>query len=82
MICPDCGEKCNVIALDNSFDYAGTHCTHGRSGTHYPDGYGDPVSDCCEAYIEDMEDYGTEDDFDMEYEMMKAEYLHDFGKGE
>ena len=23
---------------DNSFDYAGTHCTHGQSGTHDPGG--------------------------------------------
>lgn len=52
IICPNCGEPCKVIPLRNDFDFAGTHCTHGRAGTHYPDSYGDPVSDCCEAYIE------------------------------
>jgi hypothetical protein len=51
-ICPDCGEECTIVPLDNSFDYAGTHCTHGRSGTHKPEGYGTPVSDCCDAEIE------------------------------
>jgi len=50
--CPECHELCDVIPLDNSFSYSGTHCTGGRSGTHYPAGYGDPVSDCCEADLE------------------------------
>lgn len=54
--CTGCGEECGVIPLDNSFGFAGTHCTGGRSGTHYPAGYGEPVSDCCEeecTYDED-----------------------------
>lgn len=55
-ICPDCGCECEVVPLDNSFDYAGTHCTNGRSGTHYPPGYGSPVSACCEAFIENYEE--------------------------
>lgn len=46
--CTQCGERCNIIALENEFDYGGTHCTNGQSGTHYPPGWGDPVSDCCE----------------------------------
>ena len=50
--CPECGEPCQIIPLLNDFDYAGTHCTHGLGGTHYPDNWGDPVSDCCEAPIE------------------------------
>ena len=49
MICSACNQPCTVVALDNSFDYAGTHCTYGRAGTHRPEGYGAPVSDCCEA---------------------------------
>lgn len=53
--CPDCGHLCTIIAYDNSFSYSGTHCTHGQGGIHYPDGYGDPVSDCCDAYIEGAE---------------------------
>lgn len=51
-ICPECGKPCKVIPLKNDFNYAGTHCTHGIAGTHYPDSYGDPVSDCCESFIE------------------------------
>ena len=47
--CPECGEECAIIALDNSFDYAGTHCTFGLAGVHYPAGFGSPVSSCCEA---------------------------------
>lgn len=62
--CPECGEECNVIPLDNAFGYAGTHCTGGLGGTHYPDGYGTPVSECCEAEIEGFEfpEYGPDYD--------------------
>ena len=51
-VCPDCGEKAIIVPLDNSFDYAGTHCTYGRSGIHYPQDYGSPVTACCEAPVE------------------------------
>jgi len=51
--CPACGELCKIIPLMNDFDYKGTHCTHGLDGTHYPDNWGTPVSDCCEASFED-----------------------------
>lgn len=51
--CTQCGERCKVIALQNEIDYAGTHCTHGQSGTHYPGSWGLPVSDCCEEDTED-----------------------------
>ena len=47
-ICACCREECIPIKLDNSFSYAGTHCTHGRDGIHYPAGYGAMVSNCCE----------------------------------
>ena len=50
--CPKCGDPCDIVPLRNHFDYAGTHCTHGLDGTHYPDDYGSPVSDCCDAPIE------------------------------
>ena len=49
VVCTQCGKPCGIIPLDNSFDYSGTHCTMGLGGTHYPAGYGTPVSDCCEA---------------------------------
>lgn len=61
-VCPACGEPCAIVPLLNDFDYSGTHCTGGRSGTHYPDGWGSPVSDCCEASMEDAECY--EPDYD------------------
>jgi hypothetical protein len=49
--CPECGELCTIIFRDNSFDYAGTHCNYGMSGTHYPSDYGEPVTDCCEVFV-------------------------------
>lgn len=51
--CPDCGMWCNVVPRDDSFDYSGTHCTHGKSGTHYGQDHGVPESECCGALIED-----------------------------
>jgi hypothetical protein len=51
-VCLACGEPCT--ALRESFDYAGTHCTHGRSGTHYT---GRWISDCCGADIGSADDY-------------------------
>lgn len=53
--CPYCEETGEIVALDNSFNYAGTHCTFGRSGTHYPAGWGSPVCSSCEAIIESAE---------------------------
>jgi len=49
--CPDCGEPCEVVPLDNAISYSGTHCTYGRPGTYYPPGYGRLVSACCEADV-------------------------------
>jgi hypothetical protein len=52
--CPGCGEtNCKIVPNLNEFDYAGTHCTHGRGGTHYPSDWGYPVTDCCGADAED-----------------------------
>ena len=56
MICPACGESITPYKEDNSFDYAGTHCTHGQSGTHDP-GSGDPKCPKCDADV-------AGDDFD------------------
>ena len=47
MICLDCNEECNPE--EETFDYVGTHCTNGKSGTHRTGGY---VSDCCGADME------------------------------
>ena len=64
-ICPECERECKIVPLRNDFDYSGTHCTNGRSGTHYPSDYGSPVSDCCEVPMEgaevDLPDYELED---------------------
>ena len=51
--CVECGEPCGTI--EETFDYSGTHCTHGISGTHRTGIY---VSDCC------LSDYIEMDDFD------------------
>ena len=47
--CTVCGDRCQIIPLENEFSYSGTHCSHGNPGTHYPPDWGEPVSDCCEA---------------------------------
>ncbi len=36
--CPHCHKLIEPVYEDLSFDYAGTHCTYGQSGT-YHDGY-------------------------------------------
>ena len=54
-ICPACHKSAKIIALDSSFSYAGTHCTGGRSGIHYPSDYGMPITDCCEVEVPEAE---------------------------
>ena len=49
--CNECGGKCGVI--EETFDYSGAHCTHGRSGTHHT---GIWVSACCFADYEETFD--------------------------
>jgi len=49
--CVECGFPCTVVPLLNEFDYAGTHCTYGAAGTHYPSNWGAPVSNCCEGEV-------------------------------
>ena len=51
-VCPNCGDPCTIVPYLNHFDYAGTHCTHGNSGVHFPADWGIPVSDCCEVEME------------------------------
>ncbi len=50
--CTDCGEACK--AVEETFDYPGTHCTGGKSGTHHTGVY---VSDCCGAEVSDEPQY-------------------------
>jgi len=47
--CSECGEKCELV--EETFDYAGTHCTFGRNGIHHTGLY---VSDCCFADYEEI----------------------------
>lgn len=54
--CTECGQECSEVW--ESFDYAGTHCTHGKSGTHYT-GY--KISSCCGAPTTWDKDYEEED---------------------
>ena len=46
--CIDCGQECETV--EETFDYAGTHCTNGRPGTHQTGHY---VSACCGAEFSD-----------------------------
>jgi hypothetical protein len=59
--CTQCGERCDLIALENEFDYSGTHCNNGTAGTHYPCDWGQPVSDCCESDTTDEPPRSAED---------------------
>ncbi len=47
-ICDQCGDECKLI--EEVFDYAGTHCSHGKAGTHHTGNY---YSDCCNAEVSD-----------------------------
>jgi len=49
LYCDECKEECEIV--EETFDYAGTHCNHGKSGTHHTGVY---VSKCCLA---DFTDY-------------------------
>ena len=53
--CTECGEECALV--EETFDYSGTHCTHGRSGTHHT---GVWVSECCFADYEEYEEVEDE----------------------
>ena len=55
--CQHCGNICEVV--EESFDYRGTHCNHGRSGIHYTGYY---ESRCCGADI-DIIPPNDEDDY-------------------
>mgnify|MGYP000303465010 CR=1 FL=1 len=40
--CTQCKDECGLT--EETWDYGGTHCTHGQSGVHHSGVY---VSDCC-----------------------------------
>ena len=45
--CQECGDECK--AIEDSWDYPATHCTHGKGGVYYSSYF---VSDCCGADID------------------------------
>ena len=47
-ICTDCMDPC--LTVEETFDYAGSHCTNGQAGTHHT---GHFVSACCLAEVID-----------------------------
>jgi len=47
--CMDCGDNCPLV--EETFDYSGTHCNYGKSGTHHTGVY---VSACCLADYEEI----------------------------
>ena len=61
--CTQCGERCQLIALQNEFSYSGTHCNNGKPGTHYPPDRGIAVSECCEADTDDEPPRSCEDNW-------------------
>ena len=48
--CSHCQKECTCVKYDDSFDYAGTHCTHGIGGTQHEYHW---ASDCCDAECDD-----------------------------
>lgn len=56
IVCSDCRFECGPV--EETFDYAGTHCTGGRAGVHHTGHY---VSDCCLAEIEEVYAYGEDE---------------------
>lgn len=48
-LCKECLEGCEVF--EDSFDYSGTHCSNGASGTHHTGFY---QSRCCHASYEEI----------------------------
>lgn len=50
LLCVSCGGECEMV--EETFDYAGTHCTNGMAGTHRTGVY---VTNCCGA--ESIEGY-------------------------
>lgn len=51
IICTDCQQPCTTH--EDTFDYAGTHCTHGKAGIHHT---GNWYSDCCDAEVGEVDD--------------------------
>jgi predicted nucleic acid-binding Zn ribbon protein len=47
--CEECKEECDIV--EETFDYAGTHCNHGQSGIHRTGNYS---SKCCDAGYETL----------------------------
>jgi len=48
--CSHCNKPTYEKKYDDSFDYSGTHCTHGKDGTHHDSHI---ASACCDEEIND-----------------------------
>ena len=55
-ICEECCHECG--AVEETFDYAGSHCSNGRAGVHHTGHY---VSDCCLAEVSEGYDYDEDE---------------------
>ena len=52
LICTECGDACRLV--EETFSYAGTHCTGGNSGIRRTGYYS---SDCCNSDTQDAGEY-------------------------
>ena len=52
-ICQSCFQRCDIEFKDDSFDYAGTHCTGGVGGTHHQES---EVSGCCGESVREVDE--------------------------
>ena len=59
LLCTDCKGECKGV--EETFDYAGTHCTYGKSGTHHTGIY---VSDCCLAEMIDDSEIANKEEWE------------------
>lgn len=57
--CPECKHFIQPIPYDDSFSYAGTHCTNGRAGTYKGVDHEKPSCPICE-YIFERDEYQWE----------------------
>jgi len=56
--CPHCHNQVTPEEQDDSFDYSGTHCTGGKSGTHHiPIYYTCPICEELLDFTPEEQDY-------------------------
>jgi len=55
LICTECSDECRLV--EETFGFAGTHCTNGNSGTHRTGVY---LSHCCGAEAKPLDEFITD----------------------